>query len=734
MRWYFLVLCLLAGAKTETEDEEEDEVIVINDSHEFTGSDALDILDSWEVAKEQSSSSSSQENSEDDVIVVHDSWESAPDYSSSSDNHDKTEAGDEGPPIVQFELEDAIEAPSVPIVEVVDDTESVETQMTEPPVDDEHQKMMAKGKDLFESGESMLASSGHDKRSAWDMIEQASDINYPPAVNKLAWAALFGSYSGQVEPTKALELFNKLGSTGNPESQMGLGFMYATGTVVNSSQSQALLYYTFGAFGGSPWAQMALGYRYWSGMGVATSCEKALDYYRRVAQSVASEVSFSGGSTLQRLRLQDELDNGGHSGGMLDNDLIEYYQLLADKGDVQAQVGLGQLHYQGGRGVAMDHQNALNYFQQAADAGNAVAMAFLGKMYLEGSDVVKQNNETALKYFKKAANLGNPVGQSGLGLLYLYGKGVPKDYKKAFDYFQKAADQSWVDGQLHLGNMYYNGWGVKKDFKMAIKYFNLASQSGHVLAFYNLADMHATGTGMLRSCPTAVELYKNVAERGKWGELMMEAHTDYRRGRYDEALVVYLLLAELGYEVAQSNAAYILDRRETDRLYNPGEMWKRALVYWSRAAAQGYSAARVRLGDYYYYGWGTDVDYETAASHYRIASEQQNNAQAMFNLGYMHELGLGMKRDFHLAKRFYDMAAETSVDAKVPVALALAKLACVFAVRNLEDLKILIGPETWDSLELYWDLYLLSLLLCLLGLLMVVRRPRQVRQPGRQAN
>lgn len=27
---------------------------------------------------------------------------------------------------------------------------------------------------------------------------------------------------------------------------------------------------------------------------------------------------------------------------------------------------------------------------------------------------------------------------------------------------------------------------------------------------------------MLRSCPTAVELYKNVAERGKWGELMME--------------------------------------------------------------------------------------------------------------------------------------------------------------------------------------------------------------------
>ena len=44
------------------------------------------------------------------------------------------------------------------------------------------------------------------------------------------------------------------------------------------------------------------------------------------------------------------------------------------------QVGLGQLHYQGGRGVQQDHQRALHYFLQAADAGNPIAMAFLGKV------------------------------------------------------------------------------------------------------------------------------------------------------------------------------------------------------------------------------------------------------------------------------------------------------------------------------------------------------------------
>jgi len=59
---------------------------------------------------------------------------------------------------------------------------------------------------------------------------------------------------------------------------------------------------------------------------------------------------------------------------------------------------------------------------------------------------------------------------------------------------------------------------------------------------------------------------------------------------------------------------------------------------------RGYTVARVKIGDYHYYGYGTEVDYETAAMHYRMASEQQHNAQAMFNLAYMHEQGLGMKQ------------------------------------------------------------------------------------------
>lgn len=130
------------------------------------------------------------------------------------------------------------------------------------------------------------------------------------------------------------------------------------------------------------------------------------------------------------------------------------------------------------------------------------------------------------------------------------------------------------------------GMGVRRDYKLAIKYFNLASQAGNTLAIYQLAQMHAAGTGMIRSCHTAVEvghslqslfiytasfhsfffsfqLFKNVVERGRWADRLMEAYSDYRDGHVNEALIKYMLLSDLGYEVAQSNTAFILDRSMT---------------------------------------------------------------------------------------------------------------------------------------------------------------------------
>ena len=52
---------------------------------------------------------------------------------------------------------------------------------------------------------------------------------------------------------------------------------------------------------------------------------------------------------------------------------------------------------------------------------------------------------------------------------------------------------------------------------------------------------------------------KTVAEKGKPNRLFVIAYDLYKMGEVDTSLVQYLLLAELGYEVAQSNSAYIAE-------------------------------------------------------------------------------------------------------------------------------------------------------------------------------
>jgi TPR repeat protein len=94
-----------------------------------------------------------------------------------------------------------------------------------------------------------------------------------------------------------------------------------------------------------------------------------------------------------------------------------------------------------------------------------------------------------------------------------------------------------------------------------------------------------------------------------------------------------------------------------------------------------------------------------------LRATQRRSAQAMFNLGAMHEHGLGLPKDLHLAKRYYDMALSTDPKAYVPVKLALYKLQAhawllekskqsrfaAFLVRLVADVVELVSPSSSGS-------------------------------------
>ena len=66
-------------------------------------------------------------------------------------------------------------------------------------------------------------------------------------------------------------------------------------------------------------------------------------------------------------------------------------------------------------------------------------------------------------------------------------------------------------------------------------------------------------------------------------------------------------------------------------------------------------------------------DAARAVGHYQAAHELRH-AQATFALAWCYQRGLGVRRDLHLAKRHFGLAAEADADAAWPVRLALGLL------------------------------------------------------------
>jgi SEL1 protein len=367
-------------------------------------------------------------------------------------------------------------------------------------------------------------------------------------------------------------------------------------------------------------------------------------------------------------------------------------------------------------------------------------MELLGEIYAKGAGV-ERNYTLALEWLTLASRQQLYSAYNGMGYLYVKGYGVEKkNYTKAKEYFEKAAENEESGGHYNLGVMYLKGIGVKRDLKVASNLFFMAANAGQPKAFYQLANMFHNGVGFKKNLPMATALYKLVAERGPWSSLSRWALESYLKGDVGKAFLLYSRMAELGYEVAQSNAAWILDKYgersmcigESGFCMN-AERHQRAHSLWWQASEQGNEHAALLIGDAYYYGRGTERDYDRAAEAYKHA-KSQSNAQAMFNLGYMHEHGLGLPYDLHLAKRYYDQALEIDSASKLPVTLALASLWVrknypeSYVVQFIDSLpEIYPKVETWveNVIMEEGNATILTLFVCLLTVLYLRERQRR---------
>ncbi|XP_043701708.1 ERAD-associated E3 ubiquitin-protein ligase component HRD3A-like [Telopea speciosissima] len=527
---------------------------------------------------------------------------------------------------------------------------------------------------------------------------------------------------------------------GFPHAQSALGFLYGTGQLREQNGAKAFLYQHFAADGGNMQSKMALAYTYLR----QDMYDKAVKLYAELAEAAVSSFLISKDSpVIEQVRLHNGAEENKEalrkSRGEEDEDFqITEYQAL--KGNAGAMYKIGMIYYFGLRGVRRDHSKALSWFLKSVEKGEPRSMELLGEIYARGAGV-ERNYTKALEWLTLASKQQHFSAYNGMGYLYVKGYGVEqKNYTKAKEYFEKAADNKEPGGHYNLGVLYLKGIGVKRDVRLACNLFITAANAGQPKAFYQLAKMFHTGVGLKKNLPMATGLYKFVAERGPWNSLSRWALESYLKGEVGKAFLLYSRMAELGYEVAQSNAAWILDRFGERSMCmgeagfcTDAERHQRAHSLWWQASEQGNEHAALLIGDAYYYGRGTERDYDRAAEAYMHA-KSQSNAQAMFNLAYMHEHGQGLPLDLHLAKRYYDQALESDPVAKLPVTLALMSLwirknyANSFLVRLIDSL-----PEAYPKVGAWIEKVImdegnatiLTLFVCLLTVLYLRERQRR---------
>ena len=166
-----------------------------------------------------------------------------------------------------------------------------------------------------------------------------------------------------------------------------------------------------------------------------------------------------------------------------------------------------------------------------AEKGDLDAQHKLGVMYVRGVGV-KKDEKIGYAWYRRAASKGHADSQYIVGdLAELEG-----DYELALKWFSEAANQGHLRAQVHLGSSYTGRGGTCPiDYRLAIKWYTKAALQGHELACWDLAQIF-DGT---------------LSLRGKWihplsADNPLKEYIDYKK-----AFLYYKKAAFLGSKSCQ---------------------------------------------------------------------------------------------------------------------------------------------------------------------------------------
>ncbi|XP_026959013.1 protein sel-1 homolog 3 isoform X3 [Sagmatias obliquidens] len=422
-----------------------------------------------------------------------------------------------------------------------------------------------------------------------------------------------------------------------------LAVFYETGLNVPRDQLQGMLYSLVGGQGSERLSSMNLGYKHYQGIDhYPLDWELSYAYYSNIATKTPLDQHTLQGDQayVETIRLKD--DEILKVQTKEDGDVFMWLKHEATRGNAAAQQRLAQMLFWGQQGVAKNPEAAVEWYAKGALETEDPALIYDYAIVLFKGQGVKKNRRLALELMKKAASKGLHQAVNGLGWYYHKFK---KNYAKAAKYWLKAEEMGNPDASYNLGVLYLDGIfpGVPgRNQTLAGEYFHKAAQGGHIEGTLWCSLYYITGNleTFPRDPEKAVVWTKHVAEKnGYLGHVIRKGLNAYLEGSWHEALLYYVLAAETGIEVSQTNLAHICEERPdlAKRYLDVNCVWR----YYNFSVFQidAPSFAYLKMGDLYYYGHqNQSQDLELSVQMYAQAA-LDGDSQGFFNLALLIEEG-----------------------------------------------------------------------------------------------
>lgn len=427
-----------------------------------------------------------------------------------------------------------------------------------------------------------------------------------------------------------------------------LGFCYENDNGVEKDEKRTFEWYQKAAETGDGSAMYELGTFYEEGKVVEKNEEKAFEWYRKAVEAWYYEAAKTTNNNFEKANCYYNI-----------GEVLRIHENITQSQEI----------------INDYYTKALYNYVVASEEGNAEADSILGKMYRKGfgtkKDYVKafESYERAARKSNKGENLFN------LGKCYQYGVGVEINTKKAFLLYKRAAyEENNIIAYVYIGYCYQNGIGVRRSYKKAKKIFNSVLSDGDFiakeLANYYIGLSYYFGEGVGKS----YEIAKLYLEKTRFGRYLLKVcYGDYSEaifaaiGYYDinQAWVLqlhidkskaYRICEEIYFKQKSSleHSLYALSfleviSRTNRKLHiSPKQAFKYRICLVEKDKTE-----EIRLGQYYYYGYGTKKNYEKAVVIFEDFYRKGNELGKIY-LSLCYSEGKGVEKNLDIARNILE--------------------------------------------------------------------------------